>query len=198
MTYIEGCATDIAFSLKVRRGNIITCTLKIKNSIAANTVPVIVVPRTFIQTPLFLVHSIRHWSDELRSATRSLSLALLTLSCIFCPSRHSSLGARGRLALENTPFPIAAQIKYMLVHCELRYFFFADVTVFRMPRPDFLAAVVLRAPTMGERDFGFLRKSQGKNFSRSILSTPANMSPVLFLMRFRNIHSNCIARTTVE
>ena len=54
VTYINGCATAAVFSLGVKGGNIITCKQKTRNPVAANTVPVTVVPRTFSQAPMFL------------------------------------------------------------------------------------------------------------------------------------------------
>ena len=58
VAYIEGFNIDVAFYLKVGGGNIITCSLKTRNSVAAKTVPATVVPRMFIQEPVFLALTI--------------------------------------------------------------------------------------------------------------------------------------------
>ena len=75
--YINGCATAVAFALDVRGGNIITCAQKTRNPVAANTVPVTVVPRTFSQAPMVLARRIRQWSVPLRSVTIYSSLVPL-------------------------------------------------------------------------------------------------------------------------
>ena len=54
--------------------------------------------------------------------------------------------------------------------------------------PGFLAGIVIRAPTIGERCFFFPRKIRGKNVSWTIFSTPENLSPVLQVTRCINIH----------
>ena len=79
-------------------------------------------------------------------------------SLFYCPPQLYSLNARRQTALENAPYPITAQINSVLALCELRYFSFADVTGFRMTRPDLLTGILFRVPTMGERVFEFLRE----------------------------------------
>ena len=59
VTYIGVCATVFAFYLKVSGDNIIMCTLKSQNYVAANTVPGTVVPHTFSQVPVFLARMMR-------------------------------------------------------------------------------------------------------------------------------------------
>ena len=49
MTHIKVLQSTVAFSLKVRGSNVITCKLKSRNSVAASTVTVAVVPCTLIQ-----------------------------------------------------------------------------------------------------------------------------------------------------
>ena len=92
--------------------------------------------------------------------------------------------------MENAPSPITDQINSVIARYKIRYFSFADVTVFRRPRPALLTGIVLRVPKMGERVFDFPNKRWGKNVFQSIFSTLANTSPVLFLMSCRNIHSD--------
>ena len=62
LMYINGCARDFAFALDGREGNIITCTQKTRNLVAANTVPVTVVLRTFSQALVVLGLIIKCWS----------------------------------------------------------------------------------------------------------------------------------------
>ena len=193
--YIKGCATDVSFSLKFRRGNIIMCALKSQYSVADNTVPVTIVPRTLSQAPVFLVRIIRRWSFPSRSVTSSLGLVSLTSSLIFCPSLLYSMSSRRWLPLENSPYPITAWINSVLARCKIWYFSFADVMGFGRPRINFFNGIVLRVPTMSERVLIFLKKMQGKKFSRSIFSTPANASPIFFMTRCRNIYSDLIVRT---
>ena len=76
------------------------------------------------------------------------------------------------------------------------YFLLAEVTRFRIPYPDFLNSIVLRAPMMGEKDFFFPKKREGNFFSQIIFSTPANGSPVSVVTCYINMHSDWIARIT--
>ena len=59
VTYGERCGAAINFFFKVREGCIITCAPKSRNSLAINTVPVAVLPCTFIQSTVFLVRRMK-------------------------------------------------------------------------------------------------------------------------------------------
>ena len=155
VTYINVCATADVFSLGVRGGNIITCKQKKRNLVAANTVPVTIVPRTFSQAPMFLERRIRQWLVPLRFVTISLSLAQLTSYQFFFSLSLSSLSARRWSPSENTPYFVTSWINSILERFKLRYFSFTDVTRFRSPRPDFLTSIVLIFPNIGERFFSF-------------------------------------------
>ena len=102
-------------------GNIITCTQNPRNSVADNTVPVNVVPRTFRQAPMVLAHMTRQWSVPLRFVTISLSLVPLTSYQFFFPSILSSLSARSWSPLENTPSPVPSWINYIIERFKIRY-----------------------------------------------------------------------------
>ena len=135
-------------------------------------------------------------SVPLRSRTKPFGLVSYTDSqSFFLPHIYSPSFSRWS-ALENTPPPITALISYALPHREFSYLSFADVTGFRIPSPDFLNGIIIRAPTMGERVFVFLKKRRGKKVSRIIFSTPANASPVSQVTCCRNIHYYWIVRTT--
>ena len=140
----------------------------------------------------------RRLSVPLSSQTKPLILVSYAASCYFFPSRLSYPSVRRWLALENASHPITARISSALPRWDIRYFSCADITIFRMPSPDFLTGIVLRAPMMCERVFFFPKKIRGKKVSRIILSTPVNMSPVSQLMRCINIHSYWIECTTTE
>ena len=172
VTYIHGFATSAAFSLNFRGGNIITCAQKPLNSVAANTVPVNVVPRTFSQAPMVLAHRIRQWSVPLRFVTVSLSLEPLVSYQFFFLSILYSLSSRSWSPLENTPSLVTSWINYVIEHFKLLYFSFMDVTRFRSPTPAFLTSIVLRVPTIGERFFSFQIKGRSKGF-------PEASSPLL-------------------
>ena len=87
---------------------------KSQNFVAANTVPITVVPRTFIQAPVFLARRIRQQLVESMSVDGFLILASLTPSQFFCPLGLFSLSARRWLSLENAHSPITAQINLCL------------------------------------------------------------------------------------
>ena len=61
-----------------------------------------------------------------------------------------------------------------------------------------LLHIVLRSPMMGEIEFLFPKKMQGKKVSVIILSTPTNASPVSQVKRCISIYSDWIACTTAE
>ena len=84
----------------------------------------------------------------------------------------------------------------MLARLKLGQFSFAEVAVFRRPRPDLLTDILLRGPTMGERVFDFLKKDRGKKVTQRILPTPVNAPPIVFVSRCININSDWIAGTT--
>ena len=151
----------------------------------------------FSQVPVILSHRIRQRSVVLRSLNKPLSLAELMSYRFFCLLRLSSLGARRWLALDNAPSFFTSRINYVLARCKLRYFLFADVTGFRIPRPAFLTGIVLIVPTMGEIDFYFPKKSRGKKFSEITVYTPANEYPVVFVMCCISIHSYWVTYTNV-
>ena len=144
---------------------------------------------------MLLVCRIIWRSVESKSLTNPFRFSSLASSQFFCPSFLSYLSARRLLVFENAPYPVMAQINSVLVRCKLRYFLFVEVTGFRKPRTDFLTGIVLRVPTMGESFLTFRRKDEAK-ISQIILYTPANLSPVLFVMRCINILSDWIVRTT--
>ena len=74
VTYGNLRGTAIALVLRVRGGGyIIMRSQKTQNSIASNTVPVTIVPHTFIQAPVFLVRTMRRRSVTLRSLTSYLT-----------------------------------------------------------------------------------------------------------------------------
>ena len=51
----KGLQSNVTFLLKVRDVNVITSTLKSRNSVVASTIPVISLPPTLIQEPVGLV-----------------------------------------------------------------------------------------------------------------------------------------------
>ena len=150
----------------------------------------------FRQSPVLLVHRIWRQLEVSRSLTKPLRLAPL-ISYRF--SVHHAFLPR---AQEDDPcwkmHLTLSQIKLPLCLLVPRYFLFADVTGFMRTNPDFLTAIVLRDPTMGERDFLFPIKLWGKNVSWIIFSTPSNAPLVFVVTRLRNIQTNFIARTTAE
>ena len=135
------------------------------NYVTKNTVPVTVVPFTFIRALVIFSGRIRRWSVELRSLSKPLSLASLMSSRFFYQSHIYSLSARRLSELEKDPTPNMCRISSTLARCKLRYFLFADITGFRRPNPDFLAGIILRDPSMGEMGFFFPDKIQGKKAS---------------------------------
>ena len=140
------------------------------------TVSDTVVPRTLIQASVFLDHSIRHQLVPKRSPTKLLSVTLFESCWFFCLSCLSPPSARRWSALTNTP-PVTPWISSVLPRCELRYFYFSNVSRLRSLNPDILTSIILRGPTMGERAFEFPKKVLGKTFSRIIFSIPANAPP---------------------
>ena len=82
------------------------------------------------------------------------------------------------LALDNAPTPVTSRTSSALPCLDLKYFYCAGVTGFRISSPAFLTGIVLRAPTTGERIFVFLKKIRGKKVSLIIFSTPAKASLV--------------------
>ena len=170
--------------------------MKSRNSVAGNTVPVTVVPRTFIQAAVVLELMIGRRSVPMRYPTKPWSVTSSASSQFFCPSCISYLISRRWLALDNAPPPVTYQISSALDCWKLRYLSLADITGFRIPNPYLLTGIVLRTPTMGERDYAFTNKRRGKRVSWIILSTPANVSPISQVMRCRNIHSDWIVHIT--
>ena len=65
-----------------------------------------------------------------------------------------------------TPTNVMAQTSSSLPRWELKYFSYYDVTGFRSPITSFLAGIVLRSPTMGERVFVFTKKRRGKKVTK--------------------------------
>ena len=74
---------------------------------------------------------------------------------------------------------------------------FSDVTGFSSTNPYLFTSIVLRAPTMVERVFVFMKKRQVKKVYQTNFFTPANSSPMSQVTRCRNTHSMWIARATV-
>ena len=65
---------SVALFFKVRRGNIILRAQKNKNYVAANNVPVTVVPHTVSQEHVFLARKTRQWSVALMYLSSPLIL----------------------------------------------------------------------------------------------------------------------------
>ena len=151
--------------------NIITSALKSIYYAANNNVPDTVVPRTLSQEPVLLTHRIRRRSVPRGSQTKAFSVSLFVSSQFFCSPCLSYPSAISWPVLKSSNPPITAQISSALACWELRYFYFADVTGFRSPNPDFLIEILLRAPTMGEKDFSFQRKDEPRISPDHILNS---------------------------
>ena len=93
VTYIEGKIPAAVIFWTVG-GGIITCAQKLRNYVAANNVPVALLPRTVIHKTVFFAHIMRQMSVALISLTIPLSLELLASYWMFCPSHVSSLRSR--------------------------------------------------------------------------------------------------------
>ena len=93
-----------------------TCALKIRNSVAENTVPVTVVPLTLSQAPVVLEGRIRRRQVPTKSPTKTFSVASFSSSRFFLPSRLSSQIPRRWSALDNPPPP---QSRPVLAPCLL-------------------------------------------------------------------------------
>ena len=163
--------------MEVRGGDIITRAQKSQNSVAANTLPVAIVPRTASQEPVFCAHRTIRWLGSSRSLNSPLSLSLLSTSRIFCPPHVSSLSARRWLSVGNYLSPVMAPIRSLLARSKVRYLSLAGVTGSCRPRPYFLIGIVLKVTAMVGKDFDFPKKRWGKKVSRRSLSTPANTYP---------------------
>ena len=163
-------------------------------SVADNNVPATLLLSTLSQEPVLLVRRIRRLLVPLRLQTKPLILVLYLASRSLFMSRLSSPNFHMWSWLDNSPPPAMSQTNSALLRWVISYFSCSEITGFRIPNPDFLTRIALRAPTMGERFFLFPRK--GKKFSRIILSTPANAYHVYQVKHCRNIHSDWIARTT--
>ena len=67
----------------------------------------------------------------------------------------------------------------MLTHSEIRYLLLADVTRYCRARPNFLTGIVLKVTIMGERDFDFLKKTQGNFFTEKASPLPQMRDPFI-------------------
>ena len=125
---------------------------------------------------------------------------LVPFLCYWCHpwlflSRLSYLISRRWSAVENALPPVMDPISLLLARRELKYLLLAHITVSYRHSPYFLAGIILKIPTMGERYFNFPRKIWCKQFSQRISSTLQNAYSVSFVTRLKNIHSDGIAKT---
>ena len=124
--------------------------------------PETVVPRTISQAPVILTCRGRRLSVPLISLNKLLIMDSYATSQYLFLSRCYSLRVRMWLALDNAPTPVTSRTSSALPCLDLKYFYCAGVTGFRISSPAFLTGIVLRAPTTGERIFVFLKKIRGK------------------------------------
>ena len=146
---------------------------KSQNYLPNNTVPDTVVPCTLNQAPVFLAFRIRRLSVTSRYTSKPLSVVSFVSSrfsdrCAFL-HRAPEFGQHWRTLLT----PSGPELVPLLPTENLGNF----SLLISLYSGALLTGIVLRAPTMGERDFFFLKKRRGKNVSRIIFSTPANTPP---------------------
>ena len=150
-----------------------------RNSVAASTVPVTIVPRTLNEAPMCLARRNRRFLKAPWFLKITESFTSFETSWSFLPSHLTPLTAWMWSAVENYYLPVTAPIILQIARSELLYFSFADVTGLCRTIPDFFTDNVLRVPTIGGRVFDFPKKRLGKKVScRKI---PAPRTPVLYL-----------------
>ena len=163
---------------------------------ADSTVPVNILPCTFIQEPIYLARRNSKFSRMSRSLKIIYILVSLVTSQGFISSLLSSLTAWSLLEVENSLSPIMYLTNYILVRCKLRNVSLAGVTGFWGPGTALLNSIVLKVPMMYRRYFYFPKKRRCKKFSWRSFSTAMNAYPVFFVANCKKIHSNCTACIT--
>ena len=81
----------------------------------------------------------------------------------------------------NDISPMTDPISSLLTYIKIRYFSLDYFARSCRPRSDFLAVIILKVPTMCGIGFDFPKKRQGKNISRRIFSTPANVFTISYI-----------------
>ena len=112
----------------------------------------------------------------------------------FFPSHVSSFMSRRWFAMENSPSPVIDQIRSVLARHKLRYFSSTDMIDYG--GPCWLSLLALYFELLWRMWDFFLRKRLGKKVSQRSFSTTENVSPILFVTWYKNIHSNLTASTT--